>query len=194
MKELLLIRHGETDYNRHGRFLGIRDIGLNNEGRNQALNLKNKLEGEEIDYVISSDLLRCRETAEIINFGQEIYHTKNLREMNFGRWEGLTWEEIRESYGPEFKDWRKDWINFKITEGESFYDMSRKVIAEIDTILESRYNRIAVVSHGGCIRTILGYYLLESIEKSWRFQIDNGTIARLCFSRDYTYLKTLNEK
>ena len=75
MTELLLIRHGETDFNRYKKFLGITDIGLNSEGRDQVLKISKLLRDEKIDYLISSDLLRCRETVEILNLPMEAFFT-----------------------------------------------------------------------------------------------------------------------
>ncbi len=191
--ELILIRHGETDYNRDNRFLGHTDIGINETGRKQAGRLKEVLAGEEIHEVYCSDLKRCRETAEIINFEQEIEFSKNLREMNFGEWEGKMWKEVLASGRDEFASWRDDWINRPVPGGESFRDMSRNVISEIERIKKSSGKK-AVVTHGGCIRTIIGHYLMDSLDKSWHFQVDNGTICRICFSNEYIIIKSLNEK
>ncbi len=191
--ELILIRHGETDYNRDNRFLGHTDIGINETGRKQAKRLKAILSGEEIHEVYCSDLIRCRETAEIIGFEKEIEFTQNLREMNFGEWEGLMWKELLASHRDEYTRWRDDWINRSIPGGESFHDMSRKVITEIERIKENDGIK-AVVTHGGCIRTVIGHYLMDSLERSWHFQIDNGTICRISFNNDYACMTSLNEK
>jgi alpha-ribazole phosphatase len=191
--ELILIRHGQTDYNRDDRFLGHTDIGINGTGREQVERLKGILSGEEVDEVYCSDLKRCRETAEIINFGKDIEFSKNLREMNFGEWEGKKWKEVLASGKDEFTRWKDDWINRSVPGGESFRDMSRNVISEIERI-KNGSGKKAVVTHGGCIRTVIGHYLMDSIEKSWHFQIDNGTICRISFSDNYVIMKSLNEK
>jgi alpha-ribazole phosphatase/probable phosphoglycerate mutase len=191
--ELILIRHGETDYNRENRFLGHTDIGINETGREQAERLKEILSEEDIGEVYCSDLKRCRETAEIIDFGKEIEFSENLREMNFGEWEGKKWKEVLAAGKDEFASWREDWINRPVPGGESFRDMSGNVISEIERI-KNGSGKIAVVTHGGCIRTVIGHYLMNSLEKSWHFQVDNGTICRISFSDNYVILKSLNEK
>ncbi|MCP4137223.1 MAG: alpha-ribazole phosphatase [bacterium] len=191
--EILLIRHGQTDYNKNERFLGMTDISLNETGREQAARVGERLKDEKIDLVYCSDLKRCVETAEIIGFNKDIEYTSNLREMNFGKWEGLNWKELRDDFGDEFKSWRKDWVNYPVPGGESFKDMSARVIAEFEEIKKHENLKIAVVTHGGCIRTLLGEYLMDSAENSWKFYLENGTISRLCFNKGFSYLKSLNE-
>lgn len=194
MKELLLIRHGETEHNRDLRITGFTDIPLSPEGRNQALRLKDTFMAECITDIYSSDLKRCSETAEIISCGVKPLLSPELREMNFGIFETLTGEEAKASYGNEFNLWMKDNRNYRIPEGESFSDMAERVISFFRELLASDIDRAAVISHSGCIRTVLSFYLLGSIDDTWRFFVDNCTITRLCFDGDYAYLKSLNEK
>ncbi len=192
-REIILIRHGETSYNSEGRFIGKTDIGLNRKGRSQARKLRKKLGKEEADFIISSDLTRCRETADII-FTNDIKFTNELREMDFGLWEGLTFHEISERYEKDFTRWKKNWVKNNATGGESFSDMNSRVIGAMEKLLKKKFTTGVVVTHGGCIRSILGHYILGSPKESWRFQIDNGSVTRLNFYGDYAYLKSLNEK
>jgi len=194
MKELLLIRHGETDHNREMRFTGFTDIPLNTKGRSQAENLREKFMSEGITSVYSSDLKRASETAEIISGGNILEITPELREMNFGIFETLTYQELIETHRAEFTQWGSDRKNYKIPEGESYTEMSERVLSFIKKILESDCDKAAVVSHSGCIRTVLSFYLLGGVEDSWKFFIDNCTITRLCIDKKYAYLKSLNEK
>ena len=98
--ELLLVRHGETDWNRDRRFQGHADPPLNETGRAQARALADELAGEVIDAVYTSDLARARETAEILaaRLGAEVVPLRELREIDVGEWQGLTWTEIEERY------------------------------------------------------------------------------------------------
>ena len=92
MTTLLLVRHGETDWNAEGRLQGHTDTPLNDYGRRQARTLADELAGEPIDAVYSSDLARARETAEIVGgrLGLTVVVDPGLREKNWGSWEGLT--------------------------------------------------------------------------------------------------------
>ena len=193
MVEILLIRHGETDYNKNRRFAGVTNIGLNDCGEKQAFHLREKLRNEKIDIVYSSDLQRCIDTVRIINFNSEVRYSKNLREVNLGIWEGLTYDEIKMNYPDEEARWKEDWIHFAAPGGESFFKMSKRVIGEFEEI-KTNYNKVAVVTHGGCICIILAHYIIGSLDGCLRFYIDNGTITRLCFNNNFAFLKSLNEK
>jgi alpha-ribazole phosphatase len=196
MLEIILIRHGETDSNKNGKFTGSTDISINSKGAEQAGSLPVLLKDDTISSVYTSDLKRCKETAKFIKC-DKVSHTGKLREMDFGHWEGMSYKEIKEKYPEEIEKWENDWSTFGIPEGESFADMSRRVLEEFDKIVKlhnSSNDKIAIVTHGGCIRTILGHYISGSIKDCWKFQIENAAVTRLCFDRDYFYLKTLNEK
>ncbi len=194
MKELLLVRHGETDHNKEMRFTGFTDIALNQKGRDQANNLKDKFMSEGITSIYSSDLKRASETAALISGGAEFEMTPALREMNFGIFETLTYEELKRKCSDEFTRWGSDRKNYKIPEGESYSEMAERVLAFLEKVLMTDADKIALVSHSGCIRTILSFYLLGYVEDSWKFFVDNCTITRLCIDKKYAYLKSLNEK
>ena len=173
--------------------MGKTDIPLNSEGRRQARSLKKKLAGEAMDIILCSDLTRCRETAGII-FGDGLEFNSLLREMDFGRWEGKKWTQIRDEEGDEYRKWRKNWTRRPAPGGESFTRMSGRVLEAMEALLARDFSRAAVVTHGGCIRSILGHYILGSLKDAWRFQVDNASAARLCINDGYAYLKSLNEK
>jgi len=194
MKEILLIRHGETDHNKEMRFTGFTDIPLNSKGREQAVNLKDRFMSEGITSIYSSDLKRASETAEIISGGYIFEMNTALREMNFGIFETLTYEELTRTCSDEFTLWGSDRKNYRIPEGESYSEMAERVLAFLEKVLITDADKIALISHSGCIRTILSFYLLGRVEDSWKFYIDNCTITRLCIDKKYAYLKSLNEK
>src|ERR1700744_997778 len=94
--ELICVRHGRTAWNASRRFQGKTDIPLDDEGRSQARALAAHLRDEHFDVALSSDLVRARTTAETIlgDRGLPLELTPAFREMQFGLWEGLTWDEI----------------------------------------------------------------------------------------------------
>ncbi|MBN2403080.1 MAG: alpha-ribazole phosphatase [Spirochaetes bacterium] len=198
MFEILLIRHGETDFNKSKRFTGVTDADLNDKGRQQALKLTNALKDEVLDHIYSSDLKRCVETGEHLKSANGRTFSRELREMNFGRWEGLTYNEIKSKYPEELEKWESDWTDYVISEGESFGMMSNRVIKIFNEIIKKHNKdgneKIAIVSHSGCIRTILGHCITGSIKNSWRFRVENAAVSRLCIDKDYFYLKSLNEE
>ena len=138
---LLLVRHGETDWNAEGRLQGHTDRPLNEHGRRQARELAARLAGEQVDAIYASDLVRARETAEIVGaqLGLEVAIDPDLREKNWGNWEGLTGDE-RASV---------------VFEGESTELHRDRVMAAVRRIVERhRGGRVVVVTHGGSLRRI----------------------------------------
>ena len=154
------------------------------------------LKNENILHFYSSDLKRCVDTGSgIVCSGEKIYDS-NLREMSFGEWEGMTYDEIKIKYPDELKIWENDWINESAPGGESFTDMSSRVITRFEEIVnmhKTSADKIALVTHSGCIRAILGHYIAGSLENCWKFSIDNASVSRLKISNGYIYLKSLNE-
>jgi broad specificity phosphatase PhoE len=138
---LLLVRHGETDWNAEGRLQGHTDRPLNDHGRRLAKTLAGRLAGEDIAAVYSSDLARARETAEIVadELGLPVVTDPELRERNWGNWEGLT--------GPE-----RDEVEYV---GEAKDAHGKRVLRAVRRIAELHPGeRIVVVTHGGSMRRI----------------------------------------
>ncbi|HET7566757.1 MAG TPA: histidine phosphatase family protein [Gaiellaceae bacterium] len=141
MTTLLLVRHGETDWNAEGRLQGHTDTPLNDYGRRQAKQLAEQLAGEPLDAVYASDLARARETAEILGerLGLTVVLDPGLREKNWGSWEGLT--------GPE-----RDTVEF---EGESTEEHRDRILGALRRIAERHPDgRVLVVTHGGSMRRV----------------------------------------
>ena len=153
--KLLLVRHGETDWNRDGRWQGGSDTRLNDLGRQQARALAEQLDGE-IDVLYSSDLARARETAEIVaaELGLEVRLDPRLRERGFGSWEGLTTIEIEE----RFADAHRRWLAGEgagADDAEAFEDFSARVEDFLSDVLRLHPGEeVLVISHGGSIRVI----------------------------------------
>jgi 2,3-bisphosphoglycerate-dependent phosphoglycerate mutase len=141
MTTLLLVRHGETDWNADGKLQGHTDRPLNDYGRTQARALADRLAGERIDAVYASDLSRARETAEILGerLGLPVAVDPDLREKNWGSWEGLTPDERLH-------------VEF---EGETSEAHRERTLRAVERIVERHpQGRVVVVTHGGSLRRI----------------------------------------
>jgi broad specificity phosphatase PhoE len=155
MTTLLLVRHGETDWNRDGRWQGGSDTSLNDLGREQAQALAEQLDGS-IDVVYSSDLARARETAEIVaaKLGLEVRVDARLRERSFGSWEGLTTSEIEDRFADSHRRWREG-VGAGADDAETFEDFSARVNDFLADVLRLHPGEnVLVISHGGSIRVI----------------------------------------
>jgi probable phosphoglycerate mutase len=155
MTELLLIRHGETDWNRRKCFQGHIDIPLNERGLTQAARLAAKLAGERIDALVVSDLTRTRQTAAPLAELHRLSpsYTPALREQAFGILEGLTFDDIRVKHPAEFALWAKHEPDYALPGGaESRTLFHRRVIATLSELAaRHRGQRLAVVTHGGVL-------------------------------------------
>jgi broad specificity phosphatase PhoE len=169
MTELIIVRHGETDWNRDGRYQGHADPPLNEAGRKQALELARELAETPLDVAYTSDLKRAAETARIILDGRDVplVPDRGLREIDVGSWSGLTRPEIEE----RFPGWTEH-------DGESREDHLGRVLAAVEQIA-ARHDgqRVLLVSHGGSIRALRRHALkVDSVPR-----VENCTVYRLGF-------------
>ncbi len=194
MPELILLRHGESEGNTRGTYQGWADTELNELGIKQAKQVKQKLRNEKIGTIFCSTLLRAKKTAEIINenFDLPIKYSDNLKERNYGIWENMSHKDIAWNYPKEYDMWLKDWVNYTINEGESALQANNRIVKFIDSTIKNNINgNILIVTHLGCIRSIVAHLLNMSIGDSWRFKVDNGSITRFEFSESYPILTVL---
>jgi probable phosphoglycerate mutase len=153
---ILLVRHGETDWNANRRIQGQTNSSLNERGRAQARALADELAGEPIAAVYSSDLDRARETAEIIaaRLDLPVVVDPALRERNFGSWEGRTVDELEERWPGAWARWRNG--NEGQGDVEDHLELAARVRDAIHRLAAAHPGeRILVVAHGGAIRVIL---------------------------------------
>jgi len=153
-----LIRHGEVEGAMDGRFFGHTDVALSGAGRAQVEALSRRLAGERIEAVYASDLRRARESAAPLAFARGLTSVllPALREMDLGRWEGLTLPEMRAREPEVVARWLADPLA-TFPEGESLDDLRARVIPALDDLVARHAGRrIAVVAHGGPNRVILG--------------------------------------
>jgi broad specificity phosphatase PhoE len=143
---ILLARHGETDWNREGRWQGWADPSLNGTGHDQARKLAEKLAGTDIDAVYSSDLRRALETAEILAAPHNLTVATDpgLREIDVGQWSGLTRDQIAERFPLGNRPG-----------GETREQHSDRVLASVERIARAHPGeRVLIVAHGGCLRAL----------------------------------------
>ena len=153
MTTLLLVRHGETDWNSERRWQGHTDRPLNERGREQARALGAELSDRPVDAIYSSDLLRARETAEILaaELGLDVRVDAGLREVDVGSWSGLAHGEIEASDPDGFRRWQEGGKGWE--QGESYEEMGERVVeAVLGIAAEHPEQTLVVVSHGGSIR------------------------------------------
>lgn len=168
MNGVLFIRHAETDM--AGTFCGHSNPPINARGRQQIQTLMNALDGEEIECIFTSDLERAAYTASVLAeaFGVPYIKKPDLREINFGIWEGRTWRQIQELDEAYARRWTETYPNLPAPGGESFADFQTRAIAEVTEILNSSDRRkVAVITHSGVMRVVLQAMCGLSESEAW---------------------------
>ncbi|MEH1836959.1 MAG: histidine phosphatase family protein [Nostoc sp.] len=181
---LLLVRHGETEWNRQTRFQGQIDIPLNDNGRQQSQKAGEFLQQVAIDFAVSSTMLRPKETAEIIlkhhpNVKLELQD--GLREISHGLWEGKLETEIELEFPGELQRWRIIPAQVQMPEGENLQQVSERSIAAWQSILQAasanQFKTVLVVAHDATNKTLLCHILGLPLENFWNFRQGNGAVS-----------------
>jgi alpha-ribazole phosphatase len=169
---LILIRHSQTDYNLENKYCGFKDVGLNKIGKAQARRIEAKLKDLKIDKIFCSDLKRSCQTAKII-FGnrRRIVKNKNLREINFGIWEGLSYKQILRRSTATYKKWLKNPFRVDIPSGEKMSHFVNRIKKELKKIIKNKSDTVALVTHSGPMRVILNTLLRIKQKDFWHLRI-----------------------
>jgi alpha-ribazole phosphatase len=194
--KLYLIRHGETVWNVESRYQGHTDVELSEKGHEQGKLVAKRLAKQQLDAIFASDLSRAYHTAEYIAslHNLAVQRAADLRELNFGVWEGLTFEEIIASYSELAEKWYNNPIELTIPHGEMFSQLEVRVRTFIDHLLQNYHGKnVAVVSHGGTIRTIICSLLEIDLKKMWSIRQDNTCVNIVQFFGQKPILTLLND-
>lgn len=186
MTEILLIRHGETDWNVDKRLQGHTDIGLNATGQRQAALLGQALADEPLDAVFASDLQRARDTAQALaqRQGLTVQIEPALRERCYGGFEGLRHDEIAARYPQDYIAWKAREMDVRYPAGErvaeTMCEFSARAVAALTGLLAAgRYRKIAVVTHGGVLECIYRWAKQTGFAQPRDFDIFNASVNRL---------------
>lgn len=179
MTRLILIRHGETKWNRQKRYLGHADISLDAMGQRQANALAEHLMAEPLRAVVSSDLQRAEATAVAIArlHAMPVTLEPRLRELRFGAWEGCTYAELSQRDPDRLAAWVADPYQAP-PGGEGLGEFEERISAAWQALC-TREGTTAVVAHGGPIRLLLCLALGLPATAHWQFRIDPGATAVL---------------
>ncbi len=188
IQRVYIFRHGQTDWNAEGRFQGHIDVPLNDTGREQAAGLIPQLSGRGVRGIISSDLSRARETAQIVaaGLGVPVFTDHGLREAHLGRAQGLTTEEIAAQFGEKLLSrWRSGDVtdaDVAYPDGESGKHVVERSVGAIERFLDAHtdWECLAVSTHGGVIRRLMQKILPP---ESPAVRIPNCVVYEIHFDR-----------
>ena len=180
--EIILIRHGETEWNSQQRMQGHSNSDLSSVGQAQIQALGQWMKNVPFDLIYSSDSPRAKQTAESITqfSGHELQFDQRLREKNLGVFEGLTSEEARERHPEVFRLFKTAGSKYVIDEGESTQQLQDRALEIVNEIrIKHPEERVLLVTHGGFIRVVMKHSLGLSLETPTRFLIRNTGVFRL---------------
>ena len=197
MIKIMLVRHGVTEWNATQRIQGQSDTHLVPDGVHQARLLTIHFPFDTVDAIYSSDLNRAMTTAKIIasRFNLEITPVKEFREINFGSWEGKSFEDIAKEEPAEFKKFflQPDMLIFK--GGETFAELQNRAITMLKKIVHDigDNKNIVIVMHGAIIRTIIAYILEMPLRKIWAIKQLNTAVNILRIDDDAYSIELIND-
>jgi broad specificity phosphatase PhoE len=192
LKRLMLVRHGETEWNALERLQGETDIALNDVGREQARRLAARLSGESFDVIVSSDLQRAMETAAIIAepHALAVRAEPRLRQSGRGQWEGKTLDEIKVLCGGVVTEEQLEHPPGSETP-EHFVERLRSFLDETRRVYAGQ--SVLAVAHGYILRYLIALALEIDRAEAWRFQTGNASLSELRFSAKGAILYRLND-
>src|SRR5262245_34071409 len=183
---VLLCRNGSTEWSREGKLAGRREIGLSEEGRNQARALGEKLAGLEIAEILTSPLPRAYETAQILSEPHKLDAARDLRLTDFhaGRWEGKKLSDIANS--DEYKRFLLNPMSEQIPDGEKLSDARDRMVASVGQALAdcALGETVVIVSHAGPMRLLLAHYLGMDLATYHRLRLAPCSVSALRFESE----------
>ena len=186
--EIILIRHGETEWNSQLRMQGHSNSALSAVGRGQIQALGEWMKNVSFEHIYSSDSLRARQTAEAITqySGDTLQFDQRIREKNLGVFEGLTSIEARERHPEIYRLFKTGGANYVIDEGESTQQVLVRALEFIEEIrLRHPEQRVVMVTHGGVVRVLMKHTLGLSLDAPTSFLIKNTGIFRLVWNEKW---------
>ena len=196
MGTLLIVRHGETEWNAEGRIQGHTDIGLSENGAQQARSLGQRLADRQIDVAYSSDLKRTSETARLALGDRNVVlnETPRLREYHKGIFEGMTLTEIQTQFPDEYPKYLEKDLSYAPEGGETTRDVSTRMASIFQEIKAKHLDEtVLVVSHGGALRAAMVSLLGMSLEGNWSFVFGNCGLTMVDTFADNAVLRLFND-
>ena len=179
MTKVIFIRHGQTEWNVDGRYQGQSDVQLTAAGKDQAAKLAENFPVSKIDAIYASDLKRAMVTAETVaaGFGLSVQPEPAFREISFGKWEGLTYQQIVAEWPEAMDDFLQHPDILEIPNGETFPAVQQRALAKLEELIARHEGQtIAIVAHGAVLRTILTAALHMPLQYLWSIRQFNTAV------------------
>jgi alpha-ribazole phosphatase len=194
-RKLLLLRHGDIGEQYRDRYIGSTDVSMSPRGHRQVRAVRALLRKEEPGQCISSPMKRCRETAAVIMEAADMKFTvdPDLREIDFGRWEGMAFDEIQEAFPEEMDRWSEFSADFTFPEGEKIGDFQARIIGVAHRLVTNPADTIIVCTHGGVIRLLICHFLGLQPWQYILFKVKHASLTTIKLFDGSGILSGLNE-
>ena len=196
MVKIILIRHGETDWNKEQIFRGRIDVALNEVGLAQARAVQKFLKDVQISAIYSSPLSRALETARVVGEGRncEVKIEEGFIDINFGRWQGISHQKVKEEYKELYEMWLNKPQMVTFPEGESLEEVQRRSMKALEKVIKKHPEEtLAIISHRVLNKVLLCSILGLELSHFWYIKQDTCAINRFEYKDDKYYLTLLND-
>lgn len=191
---VLMMRHGETEWNRAGRVMGRNPVELSIEGRAQVEAAAEFGRALQIDLIATSPLVRARQSAEIMARrlgGTPIIEDPRLTEVEYGRWQGMTFQELLRD--ELYRKYKEHPVTMATPGGETIATAQARGVAAVNDVMNSNHGRrVLLVSHGDIIRTVMCYFMRLELAHFRRLRVDNATFSALEIGDSFAEVKFIN--
>lgn len=187
MVKVVFVRHGQTEWNVSGRYQGQSDVALSAAGLAQAEKLAAEFPVAKLDAIYASDLVRARVTAETVaqKFGLPVQLEPAFRELSFGDWEGLTYEEIVASWPDAMRNFLAHPDILEVPNGESFPAVQQRALERLHELLAKHEGQtIMIAAHGAVLRTMLAAALHMPLQYLWSIRQFNTAVNIVRYDAD----------
>ena len=190
--EIYLVRHGETISS--GTYTGSTDVELSPAGRQQARSLGLFLDQLHFDHCFCSPLVRCRDTFTLLDVDSDCSFTESLKEIDFGDWEGLSFDDIQTHYPDQLAEWSRESNDFRFPGGEKIRTFNTRISEWFDKLLTKDFNRVLIVAHGGVLRAGVCHLLGIDSRHAFAFSPKEGAVSKISATDGFAHLDFFNRR
>ena len=191
MRQIDIIRHAETAANAEGVFRGRNNVGLSDNGVQQAREVAGLYRETALDYVFSAPVRRAMQTAQLAFPSHKIISEELINNLDFGKWAGRPKKEVKEQEPENWHLWVTTPEKLRFPEGESLGDVYKRVTEFLEKLARLEFERLVVVSNRSVIKVLLAAVAGVTENYYWRFHMDNGSVTTLIHdpARGFTITK-----
>lgn len=181
MSTLYLVRHGHTDVADAGLVAGFSDVDLSVEGEASLVKLRNSINNLQFSACYTSDLKRAKRSMTLLT-DKTYVADQRLKELNFGEWEGMSWNSVHQQQPELLNTWSSDWVNNRPPAGETFKELADRCGSWLTEQTNDDDQNILVTAHGGSIRALLCVAMDLPLSSAMQFEIEHASVTKLVLS------------